>query len=125
MKKVMAGFKAKGFQWPRVVAVGDPTPPYMGYQLSKIAGAVTFDDCEHSTGTMVEIKDGYAEFLESDWGRDLVKKRFLKQAFDQIQAAGTRPVRWYFSQKQVADYAGELFNKADNGLESIQIIFQP
>jgi hypothetical protein len=37
MKKVMAGFKAKGFQWPRVVAVGDPTPPYMGYQLPNVA----------------------------------------------------------------------------------------
>jgi hypothetical protein len=108
-----------------IVNPENPTPPYMGYQLSKIAGAVTFDDCEHSTGTMVEIKDGYAEFLESDWGRDLVKRRFLKQAFDQIQAAGTRPVRWYFSQKQVADYARKLFNGADNGLEGIQIIFQP
>lgn len=44
----------------------NPTPPYMGYQLPNLTRAVSFDDCEHSTGTMIEIKDGYAEFLESN-----------------------------------------------------------
>jgi hypothetical protein len=42
----------------------NPTPAYMGYQLPNVASVVSFDDCEHSTGTMVEIKDGYAGFLE-------------------------------------------------------------
>ncbi len=50
---------------------------------------------------------------------------FLKQAMDQIQAAGTRPVRWYFSQKQVADCAGEIFRNAGNGLQNIKIKFEP
>jgi hypothetical protein len=68
-----------------IVNPGNPTLPYMGYRLSNSANAVTFDDCEHSTGTMVEIKDGYAEFLESDWGQGLVARLFLKQAMDQIQ----------------------------------------
>jgi hypothetical protein len=108
-----------------IVNPENPTPPYMGYQLSNIARAVTFDDCEHSTGTMVEIKDGYAKFLESDWGKGVVKGLFLKQAFDQIQTAGTRPVRWYFSQEQVAEYAGEIFREADRGRENIEIIFEP
>jgi hypothetical protein len=44
---------------------------------------------------------------------------------DQIQAAGSRPVRWYFSQKEVADYAGKLFEKADAGREGIQVIYRP
>jgi hypothetical protein len=51
-----------------VVNPGNPTPPYMGYELPNVARAVSFDDCEHSTGTMIEIKDGYAGFLETDWG---------------------------------------------------------
>ncbi len=73
---------------------------------------------------MVEIKDGYAGFLESDWGKQLFEQMFLQQAMDQIQAAGTRPVRWYFSQKQVADYAEEIFSK-DDALQNIEVIFEP
>jgi Restriction endonuclease fold toxin 5 len=109
----------------RVVNPENPTPSYMGYVLSNVAKAVSFDDCEHSTGTMVEIKDGYAEFLESDWGRKFVARMFIAQATNQVQAAGMRPVRWYFSQKQVADYAAEIFKNAGNGLQYIQIIFEP
>jgi hypothetical protein len=74
---------------------------------------------------MVEIKDGYAGFLESDWGKRLVAEMFLKQAVDQIQAAGTRPIRWYFSQKQVADYAKEIFSTPGANLQNIDIIFEP
>jgi hypothetical protein len=73
---------------------------------------------------MVEIKDGYAGFLASDWGRRFLAAIFLKQATDQILAAGTRPVRWYFSQSEVADYAAEIFSQAD-ALQNIEIIFKP
>jgi len=97
----------------------------MGYVLSNAVRAVSFDDCEHSTGTMVEIKDGYVGFLESEWGKELLARKFLEQVRDQIQAAGTRPVRWYFSQKQVADYVREMFRTAEEGRENIKIIFEP
>jgi hypothetical protein len=107
-----------------IVNPENPTPPYFGYELPNVVRAVSFDDCEHSTGTMVENKDGYAGFLESDWGKGLVAEIFLEQAVDQISAAGTRPVRWYFSQKQVADYAKEIFSKAA-ALQNIEIIFEP
>ncbi len=107
-----------------IVNPENPTPPFMGYELPNGASAVSFDDCEHSTGTMVEIKDGYAGFLESDWGQQLVERMFLQQAMDQIQAVGTRPVRWYFSQKQVADYAEEMFSKTD-ALQNIEVKFEP
>jgi hypothetical protein len=106
-----------------IVNPENPTPPYMGYMLSNIGKGPTFDDCEHSTGTMVEIKDGYAEFLESDWGKRLVADMFLEQATDQLQAAGTRLVRWYFSQQQVADYAEQIFEEAD--LKGIEVKFEP
>ena len=72
---------------------------------------------------MIEIKDGYTGFLESDWGRGFIATMFVKQAMDQIQAAGTRRVRWCFSQEQVADYAEQVF--ADNGLQDIDVIFEP
>jgi hypothetical protein len=106
-----------------IVNPENPTPPYIGYKLSNAVRPVSFDDCQHSTGTMIEIKDGYAAFLETDWGQALVTLSFLKQAEDQVQAAGTRPVRWYFSQKEVADFARKIFG--DAGLGNIQIIFEP
>jgi hypothetical protein len=107
-----------------IVNPENPTPSYMGYVLPNLTRMVSFDDCEHSTVTMVEIKDGYAEFLESNWGKTLVEQMFVAQAMDQIQAAGTRPVRWYFSQKQVADYAEEIFSKY-NALQNIEVKFEP
>jgi hypothetical protein len=105
-----------------IVNPENPTPSYMGYMLPKVAGSVTFDDCEHSTGTMVEIKDGYAGFLDSDGGKTIVAGLFMKQALDQVQAAGGRPLRWYFSQKAVADYADKIFG--DAGL-NIDVVFEP
>jgi hypothetical protein len=47
----------------------NPTPPYMGYKLPNAARVVSFDDCEHSTGTMIEIKDGYEGFLKDAGGK--------------------------------------------------------
>jgi hypothetical protein len=63
--------------------------------------------------------------LESDWGRALVARMFLAQARNQIQAAGMRPVRWYFSQKEVADYAKEIFGNGGDSLRNIEIKFEP
>ena len=105
-----------------IVNPENPTPSYLGYVLPNAARIVSFDDCEQSTGTMVEIKDGYAGFLGSDWGVEFLAGVFLTQARDQVQAAGPRPVRWYFSQKQVADYARELFK--DAGLKNIEVVFK-
>lgn len=89
----------------------------MGYALPNSAKLVTFDDCEHSTGTMVEVKDGYAGFLKDDGGKALLARLFAAQAADQVYAAGTRSVRWYFSQKDVAEYAERIFEKAGLNIE--------
>ena len=107
-----------------IVNPENPTPPYMGYMLPKVAGSVAFDDCQRSTGTMVEIKDGYAGFLDSDWGKAFVARLFMKQAIDQVQAAGGRPLRWYFSQKVVADYARQIFSEKKE-LKNIEIKYEP
>jgi hypothetical protein len=100
----------------------NPTPAYMGYVLPNAVRPVAFDDCEHATGTMVEIKDGYAGFLNSEGGRKLIEEIFIEQAVAQVQAAGARPVRWYFSQKAVADYATKIFG--DAGL-NVEVKFEP
>jgi hypothetical protein len=105
-----------------IVNPENPTPTYMGYSLPKVAGSVTFDDCEHSTGTMVEIKDGYAGFLDSAGGKAILARILMEQAVDQVQAAAGRPLRWYFSQKAVADYAREIFG--DAGL-NIDVVHEP
>ena len=107
-----------------IVNPENPTPTYMGYTLPKVAGSVAFDDCEHSTGTMVEIKDGYAGFLNSDCGKVFVGRIFIKQVMDQVQAAGGRPLRWYFSQKAVADYARQIFSETRE-LKNIEIKYEP
>jgi hypothetical protein len=100
----------------------NPTPAYMGYVLPNAVRPVAFDDCEHATGTMVEIKDGYAGFLNSEGGRKLIEEIFIEQAIAQVQAAGARPVRWYFSQEAVADYATKIFG--DAGL-NVEVKFEP
>lgn len=83
-----------------------------------------FDDCEQHTGTMVEIKYGYASLLSKAWGRGLVEILFFEQALRQVNAAGTRPVRWYFSEKETEDFARKVFSKYKS-LENIQTRFEP
>ena len=110
-----------------IVNPGNPTPSGMAYILpnpSSGGKGVLFDDCERATGTMVEIKDGYADFLRTEWGARLLQRLFLDQASRQIEAAGLRPVRWYFSQKPTADFAKEIF-KDDLKLRNIDIEFRP
>jgi hypothetical protein len=73
---------------------------------------------------MVEIKDGYTNFLRTEGGTKLLERLFVAQATRQIEAAGLRPVRWYFSQKQPADFAKAIFEK-DLKLRNIDIEFKP
>ena len=59
-----------------IVNPGNPTPRYWGYQLPNpynFGKLVNYDDCQHSTGTMVEAKGpGYVEplkygFVQQEW----------------------------------------------------------
>ena len=54
-----------------IVNPGNPTPSGMAYILPNLSSGgkgVSFDDCERTTGTMVEIKDGYTDFLRTELG---------------------------------------------------------
>jgi hypothetical protein len=93
----------------------DPLPPGLAVKLSKPSGEdVFFDDCRQSDGTMIEAKGpGYSKMLheDSDMPWKGVEQRILKQANDQLAAAGTRPIEWYFAEKDVADHVKELFER--------------
>jgi hypothetical protein len=102
----------------------NPTPEKMGYLLPNQGKGVVFDDCEQTTGTMVEIKYGYTSLLAKAWGRRLVRDLFLKQAERQVKAANGRPIRWYFSAPETKDFAAKLF-KGHSKFQHIELIYQP
>jgi hypothetical protein len=83
----------------RIVNPENPTPRYWGFQLPNpgpTGGVVHYDDCRHSTGTMVETKDKYDGLLKFAQGLQSVFYEFLDQSKRQIDAAGNRAVQWYF-----------------------------
>jgi hypothetical protein len=47
-----------------------------------------------------------------------------RQAQRQVAAAGERAIRWYFSEKQAADYVRELF-RGDRARDRIDIVHVP
>jgi hypothetical protein len=111
-----------------IVNPENPTPRYWGFQLPNLGptgGLVYFDDCEHSTGAMIETKDEYAWSLTFPQGMQSVAYDFLAESKRQVDAAGTRAVRWYFSEQETADFAKELFRDMDDGRETIKIVPQP
>ncbi len=62
----------------------DPTPRRMGYRLLKPddGSSVAFDDCQHSTGIMVEAKGDYANLLE--YQETKTRDEWLKQSAAQV-----------------------------------------
>jgi hypothetical protein len=104
------------------------TPTGIGFQLANLqAGGklVYFDDCQHTTGMMVEAKGpGYANLLTYKWGRDSLAEDWLEQSDRQLAALGSRRLRWYFAEPEAAEFAQKLFAEA-GGRERIEIIVLP
>jgi hypothetical protein len=105
------------------------TPRAVGFQLpnpEENSKLVYYDDCQHSTGTMIEAKGPtYAKLLTYDWGKWSLTNDWLEQSGAQIAAAEKRPVRWYFAEPEAAEFAREIFNKAEGGRERIEIVVLP
>jgi hypothetical protein len=94
------------------------TPRYWGFQLLNPASGkiVHFDDCQHVTGMMVEAKGpGYAKLLADPWGPESIAGQWATQSSSQILAAGDRPIRWYFAEREAADFTRELFRELHYG----------
>jgi hypothetical protein len=119
------GLAYEAFMRP-IVNLGMPTPLGFGYYLvnPSTGKAVEFDDCQQTTGTMIDYKDRYWKML-SDLGlRQFIVDDLWDQAGDQIKAAGEHPTRWYFSEKQAADYMRKQFEK-DPIRSRIEIVYAP
>jgi hypothetical protein len=106
----------------------DTTPRYWGFQLlDPTSGAfVYYDDCEHTTGTMVDAKGpGYANLLTYDKVKASVAEKFLDESARQLAALGTRELCWYFAEPEAAAFAEELFRTEDKGRERIEVRILP
>jgi hypothetical protein len=108
-----------------IVNPGNPTPRYWGYQLPNpynFGKLVNYDDCQHSTGTMVEAKGpGYVEPLKYGF----VQQEWLEESGRQVDASAGRPIRWYFAELGPALSAWKLFRTANSGRERITIVWLP
>jgi hypothetical protein len=107
----------------------DTTPRYWGFQLpnpTKGGMLVYFDDCQHSTGMMVDAKGPeYARLISFPPIEKSVRDEFLERSLNQVQSAGDRPIRWYFAEAAAADYARQLFRDNDEGRGRIEIEVLP
>ena len=111
-----------------IVNPADTTPRYWGFQLANpgTGALVYYDDCQHTTGMMVEAKGpGYAGLLSFGKVKDFVAVEFLDQSARQLAALGTRQLRWYFAEPAAAEFARELFRNSGGGRDRIDIKFQP
>lgn len=103
------------------------TPRYWGFQLLNPLAAkmVYFDDCQHSAGMMVDAKGpGYAKLLTYGWGRLSIGIKFATQSLSQVLAARDRPIRWYFAERETADFARALFSELPYG-DRIDVEWRP
>jgi hypothetical protein len=115
------GKQVNGFPWPAGFGISLLNPT--------TGRTVVFDNCQITTGIMIEAKGtGYADMLE-DWREkgkaipwERVERRMLGQAERQLEAAGGRPIEWHFAEKEVADYIRELFATERPG---ITVIYTP
>jgi hypothetical protein len=105
----------------------DTTPRYWGFQLLNPAtGELVFcDDCQHTTGMMVEAKGGYSGVLAFQQGRDSVSADWLHQSAAQLAAASGRPIRWYFAEPETKAFAEKLFRSAGGGRDRIETQILP
>jgi hypothetical protein len=104
-----------------------PMAPGMAVRLDNpVTGkSVAFDDCRESDGTMIEAKGpGFAHQLPYQYSETSLVPGWVKQATDQVAAAGGRDVEWYFAEPEAAARAREIF--ADNQtLRDIRVYHVP
>ncbi len=105
------------------------TPSGIGFQLPNPEDSgklVYYDDCQRETGMMVDAKGtAYAVLLTFPSILQSIVYEWVDESGRQIAASGGRPVRWYFAEKDAADFARELSRDYDDGRERIEIEFLP
>jgi hypothetical protein len=113
-------------QVKRVVNPERPTPSGWGMALinPETGNPVMFDDCQHTTGAMIEAKGPtFTDILRKAEASASAKWRVLDTTFGQadreVRAAGLRPVIWFFADDFAADYFRREFEETDKGRERI------
>jgi hypothetical protein len=119
------GLAYEAFMRP-LVNPGMPTPLGWGYYLVNPSTdkRIEFDDCQQNTGIMIDYKDRYWMMLSDPGLQGFFIEYFQDRALSQVLAAGGRPVRWYFSEKQTADFVRDLFSR-DPFRSRIEIVHVP
>jgi hypothetical protein len=107
----------------------NPTPRGMAVKLalaSAKTGEVVFDDCQHTTGDMIDAKGpGFWRLIQQSIKykfNNSLDNRFLNQGMKQILAARNRHVRWYIEETETANYIRKLFADRDEGRERIEVV---
>ena len=106
----------------------NPTPRGWGYQLpnpEKNGNPVYFDDCQQSTGMMVEAKGNYAGVRSFEPSRSKNSAEWLEQSAAQLAAAGGRPIRCTFAEPETKTFAEKLFRSAGGGRDRIETQILP
>jgi hypothetical protein len=86
---------------------------------------VTYDECRERDGTMIEAKGpGYGSMLRAEYFRVKFTKEWIKQASREVDASGGRPLEWYFTDREAAEFARKLFD-SDKNLQRIQVFHVP
>jgi hypothetical protein len=126
----------------RVVNPYRPTPNALAYYLHNPDakdGAVSFDDCQHETGIMIEAKGpGVLEVLNKAearlaknprdfMGNNIIKKS-IRQGKLQVDAAkmsGNRPIIWFCHDQDFIKKTRIIFKNHGHGLENINFFYLP
>ncbi len=126
----------------RVVNPYRPTPNALAYYLHNPDakyGAVSFDDCQHQTGIMIEAKGpGYSRIMKEaearlnknpkDFMGNKVVGNLMRQGVLQVGAAklvGNRPIIWFCHDQELINSIKRRFKDYGNGLENISFFRLP
>jgi hypothetical protein len=126
----------------RVVNPYRPTPNALAYYLKNPDardGRVSFDDCQHETGIMIEAKGpGFTRMWNKAQARltknpkDLMGNNvvddLMRQGELQVDAAkisGNRPIIWYCQDQELIDDIKRRFKEYGQGLENINFFHLP
>ena len=84
--------------------------PKLTFALPLGDKTVNYDDCQESTGRMIEAKGHYADALTKPFMRKVLRKDWIEQGENEVDAARGRGVDWYFHEATSAAFAFSFFN---------------
>jgi hypothetical protein len=120
------GLAYEAFMRP-LINPGMPTPLGWGYYLQNPSTGkpVEFDDCQQTTGIVLDYKHRYWHLLTNLKIQEFIIEQLWDQALDQVRASGSRHVRWYIAERKTADFVRDLFRDDPKGRGKIEIIYAP